>query len=99
MEELSRTGIPLGVLDDTTWSQGRINLGQGDKLVLYTDGVTDALNDREQFFSQERLQESIRRLYGKPVNEMHAMLFAEVRDWIGQAQQYDDITLMMIGRE
>lgn len=99
MEELSRTGIPLGVLDDTTWSQGRINLGQGDKLVLYTDGVTDALNDREQFFSQERLQESIRRLYGKPVNEMHALLFAEVRDWIGQAQQYDDITLMVIGRE
>jgi hypothetical protein len=30
---------------------------------------------------------------------LHAMLFAEVRDWIGQAQQYDDITLMVIGRE
>jgi serine phosphatase RsbU (regulator of sigma subunit) len=98
IEELARTGIPLGVLDDTTWSQGRINLELGDKLVLYTDGVTDALNDREQFFSQERLQESVRRLYGKPVKEMHAALFAEVHDWIGQAQQYDDITLMVIGR-
>jgi serine phosphatase RsbU (regulator of sigma subunit) len=99
IEELGRTGIPLGVLEETTWSQERINLEQGDTLVLYTDGMTDALNDKDQFFSQERLQEAIRRHYGKPVKEMHEALLTEVRDWIGHAQQYDDITLMVIGRE
>jgi len=99
IEELGRSGIPLGVLEETTWSQQRINIGQGDILVLYTDGVTDALNDKEQFFGQERLQEALRRHYRKPVNEMHELLLTEVRDWIGHAQQYDDITLMVIGRE
>ena len=99
IEELGRSGIPLGVLEETTWSQQRINIGHGDILVLYTDGVTDALNDKEQFFGQERLQEALRRHYRKPVNEMHELLLTEVRDWIGHAQQYDDITLMVIGRE
>ena len=99
IEELGRSGIPLGVMKETTWSQQRITIGQGDILVLYTDGVTDALNDKEQFFGQERLQEALRRHYRKPVNEMHELLLTEVRDWIGHAQQYDDITLMVIGRE
>jgi serine phosphatase RsbU (regulator of sigma subunit) len=99
IEELARTGIPLGVLEETTWSQQKIYIEQGDTLVLYTDGMTDALNDKDQFFSQERLQEAVRRHYGKPVKQMHESLLAEVLDWIGQAQQYDDITLMVITRE
>ncbi|OGN93209.1 MAG: hypothetical protein A2Z71_01930 [Chloroflexi bacterium RBG_13_50_21] len=99
IEQLPRTGIPLGVLDDSTWKQGRIKLEPGDTLVLYTDGVTDALNDKEQFYSQERLQDAVRKYYGHPVNEMHTLLFSEVQAWIGQAQQYDDITLMLIRRE
>jgi serine phosphatase RsbU (regulator of sigma subunit) len=99
IEELGRTGIPLGVLVDATWSQQRITIEQGDTLVLYTDGMTDALNDQEQFFGQERLKEAVRRYNGKSVKEMHEALLAEVRGWIGQAQQFDDITLMVISRE
>lgn len=99
IEQLPRTGIPLGVLDDSTWKQARINLEPGDTLVLYTDGVTDALNDKEQFYGQERLQDAVRKYNGDPVKEMHASLFSEVQAWIGQAQQYDDITLMLIRRE
>jgi sigma-B regulation protein RsbU (phosphoserine phosphatase) len=86
-------------LDDSTWKQGRIKLEPGDTLVLYTDGVTDAMNDKEQFYGQERLQDAVRKYYGHPVNEMHTLLFSEVQAWIGQAQQYDDITLMLIRRE
>jgi sigma-B regulation protein RsbU (phosphoserine phosphatase) len=98
VEELPRTGIPLGVQEDTTWSQGRITFEHGDTLVLYTDGVTDALNEEEQFYGQERFQTEVRRLIGKPVKEMHALLLRDVQDWIGQAQQFDDITLILMRR-
>jgi len=99
IEELSRTGIPLGVMEDTTWSQQKITLQQGDTLLLYTDGVTDALNEKEQFFSQQRLHDSLLKYYGQPAGEMHMLLLDEVRNWIGNTQQYDDITLMVIVRE
>lgn len=99
VEELGRTGIPLGVLEETSWSRASVNLEPGDTLVLYTDGMTDALNSNEQFYSQERLLEAVRRYSGKPAKEMHEAMLAEVRNWIGDTQQFDDITLMVITRE
>jgi serine phosphatase RsbU (regulator of sigma subunit) len=98
IEELGRTGIPLGVLKETSWSRECINVEVGDALVLYTDGITDALNAEEQFYGQERLKEAVRRNCGKPAKEMHEALLAGVRDWVGGAQQFDDITLMVIVR-
>jgi sigma-B regulation protein RsbU (phosphoserine phosphatase) len=86
-------------MEETTWSQQKITLEPGDTLVLYTDGITDALNEKEQFFGQERLHDSLLKYYGKPAGEMHALLFGDVRNWIGNTQQYDDITLMVIVRE
>jgi len=99
IEELTRTGIPLGVEEGTTWIQQKIYFEQGDILVLYTDGVTDALNDNEQNFGQERLQEILLKHFGKPVKETHESILLEVNDWIGHAQQFDDMTLMLIARE
>jgi sigma-B regulation protein RsbU (phosphoserine phosphatase) len=86
-------------MEDTTWSQQKITLEQGDTLVLYTDGVTDALNEKEQFFGQQRLLDALQKYYGRPAGEIHELLFSDVRDWIGPTQQYDDITLMVIARE
>jgi serine phosphatase RsbU (regulator of sigma subunit) len=99
IEELSRTGIPLGVMEDTNWSQHRTILKQGDTLVLYTDGVTDALNEKEQFFGQQQLHDALQKYFGKSAEEMHELLFSDVRSWIGNTQQFDDITLMVIERE
>jgi serine phosphatase RsbU (regulator of sigma subunit) len=43
--------------------------------------------------------EALQRYFGRPVPEMHMALLDEVTDWTGQAQQFDDITLMVIGRQ
>ena len=98
IEELARTGIPLGVMEETSWDSETIHIEPGDTLVLYTDGMTDALNDREEFFGQERLKHAVQRYSTKPPEEMKEVLLSEVRNWIGQAQQFDDITLLVIGR-
>jgi serine phosphatase RsbU (regulator of sigma subunit) len=99
IEELARTGIPLGVMEETSWNCESIHIEPGDLLVLYTDGMTDALNDREEFYGQERLKQAVQRYSSQSPEEMKVVLLTEVRDWIGQAQQFDDITLLVIGRD
>jgi sigma-B regulation protein RsbU (phosphoserine phosphatase) len=61
--------------------------------------MTDALNDREEFYGQERLKQAVQRYSSQSPEEMKVVLLTEVRDWIGQAQQFDDITLLVIGRD
>ena len=99
LEELMRTGIPLGVADESTWSQGSTEIEPGDALVLYTDGITDAQNPEEQFFGLERLREAVQKHQGKPALELREALLAEVRQWVGDAPQFDDITLMVVVRK
>ncbi len=99
IEDLEQTGIPLGVFEDAHWSQRSFKIKPGDALVLYTDGITDAQNAAEEFFGLERLREVMKRQYGKSAKELHEVLLGEVRNWMGDAPQYDDITLMVIVRE
>jgi serine phosphatase RsbU (regulator of sigma subunit) len=55
VQPLARTGIPVGILTDTTWEMKTVQLTAGDVLVLYTDGVIDAQDGQGAFFGSERL--------------------------------------------
>jgi sigma-B regulation protein RsbU (phosphoserine phosphatase) len=98
VQKLIRTGIPLGIFEDETWEQGVVQLGPGDVLVLYTDGITDAEDGKGTFFGQERLLESVQANLGHPAQDMQDALMAEVHKFVGDAPQFDDIALMVIVR-
>jgi len=98
-QELSRTGIPLGVLEEGNWNSAQVTIEHGDTLVLYTDGITDATNTEGQFFGKERLLDALRKHAGKPAREILDRVLSDVHTWMGDAQQFDDITLMVITRE
>ncbi len=53
-EELEATGIAIGAMDDATYEQQEVALASGDLIVLYTDGVTEAVNDQEEMFDIPR---------------------------------------------
>jgi serine phosphatase RsbU (regulator of sigma subunit) len=99
LEQLESTGMPLGVLEETSWNRMKVNIKKGDALVLYTDGITDAQNMAEEFFSLERLQRALKRQVGKNAIELRNALLGEVHSWVGNAPQFDDITLMVVVRE
>ena len=61
---LGRTGLPLGILEDTEWERGTVRLAPGDALVLYTDGVTEAQARDGVLFGQDRLLEVIEACRG-----------------------------------
>ena len=99
VEQLQRTGIPLGVLDDATWTRLNVRIELGDALVLYTDGITDAQNSSDQPYGLDKLQEALGGQRGKSAVEIRDTLREAVRAWVGNADQFDDITLMVVVRE
>jgi serine phosphatase RsbU (regulator of sigma subunit) len=98
VQELRRTGIPLGIFEGETWEQSVVQLAPGDVLVLYTDGVTDAQDEHEMPFGEERVLETARANLGRPARDVQDGLIAAVQEFVGDAPQFDDITVMVVVR-
>ena len=99
VQALRRTGMPLGVLEDTSWEQGSVQIASGDALVFYTDGIPEAQNGQEEFFGEKRLLEIVQSNLGRSAQDMQDVLLAGVHRFMGNAAQLDDITLMVVVRE
>ena len=98
VQELDRTGVPLGILDGGTWQQRVVHLAPGDVLLMYTDGITEAQNAQEAFFDEERLLEIVRGALGRSAQDIQDEVMAQVGAFVGDAPQSDDITLMVVVR-
>lgn len=97
--KLFRTGIPLGIYEDQEWGRAQVQLSPGDLLLLYTDGVTEAQNIAEECFSEVRLLKSVNEYLGQTVQQIQEGLLAEIQRFVGEAQQSDDIALVVVARE
>jgi sigma-B regulation protein RsbU (phosphoserine phosphatase) len=95
-EELEATGIALGAVDITEYTQEECTLAPGDVMVLYTDGVTEADNPVEEMFGEERLRGVIRRNHNYPADEIMNEILSNVRDFAQGYPQSDDITLIVL---
>jgi sigma-B regulation protein RsbU (phosphoserine phosphatase) len=94
--ELSVGGTVLGLFPQTEFQEAAIDLRPGDLLVAFTDGVTDALNIAGEEFGEERLKEVLRAALGAPADEVATMLGNTMRTWIGDAEQFDDLTFVVV---
>ncbi|MCP4164959.1 MAG: PP2C family protein-serine/threonine phosphatase [Chloroflexi bacterium] len=95
---LKRTGIPLGVFEDMAWEQKRASMHSGDRLLIYSDGVTEAQNLHDELFAEGRLLAAGRVKQRGSAKEIEVGIIASIRDFVGEAPQYDDITLMVVVR-
>lgn len=100
---LQSAGTVLGVMADFHLEQHVIDLAPGDVLVLYTDGVTEAMNHRLQEFGTARLESAVAHLLRQnphaPASELATAVIQAVHAFIGDANQHDDFTLLIIRRE
>ena len=95
--ELREGGLPLGILEDGQYAQGELELGRGDGLLMFSDGISEALDPNGQEFGDERLQ----ALWGsfganRPAEVIDRVLGA-VEEFRGPAVQSDDMTLVVVG--
>ena len=98
-QALTLTGLPLGIFDDVSWELGSACMQQGDVLVLYTDGVTEAEDEMANFFGERRLQAIARKFIKRSAAIIESKILTTIYDFMGEAPQHDDITLMIVARE
>ena len=98
-QALHRTGMPLGIMEDTTWTQSAVQLDPGDTLVLYTDGVTDALNPQDTFYGEERLLNAAQAHVGRSAPSIKTAILENIHTFVDSTPRFDDITLMILVRQ
>jgi serine phosphatase RsbU (regulator of sigma subunit) len=98
MLTLDPTGPVIGLLDDPEYGQGEIILCPGDVLVIYSDGVTEAMDPDGNLFGEERLFEIIRAHHTSSAGEIITAIVQAVRTFAGTAPQSDDLTLIVVKR-
>ena len=91
-------GIALGVMPGMPYGTDEIVLQPGDALVLYTDGVSEAMNEVGEEFGMDRLAEVLSRTKTRDPKELNEEIFAGVREFVGDTPQSDDITCLTICR-
>jgi len=93
---LEARGIPLGVTNKIELEERTLSLRSGDILVLYTDGVTEAMNEEEAAFGEERLKRLILDCRALPAREIVQKVEDEILLFSGDQPQFDDLTLVVV---
>jgi putative ABC transport system permease protein len=96
IQELSVGGTVLGLFPEMDYQEGTVHLRSGDVLVAFTDGVTEALNAKEEEFGEERLKTVLRDALHLPANDISKTIAEALRAWIKDTDQYDDLTFIVL---
>jgi sigma-B regulation protein RsbU (phosphoserine phosphatase) len=96
VEYLREGGTVLGVFRDWSYQQAELVLGAGDRLLLYTDGVTEARNAEGEEFGEERLLAAARASHHNAAEGVKNRIFAALEGFAGGFQ--DDATLLVVAR-
>ncbi len=98
VERLEASGAVLGVFPQWPFQQAEVQLRAGDRLVLFTDGISEAANARDEEFGEERLVELIRALRDRGAHELKDRILQAVAGFTGGRSQ-DDSTLVVVAVE
>ena len=93
---LKAKGVALGIMPDIDREEKEIPVGPGDLVVLYTDGVTEAINQNEEQFGQERLARIVEQNRHLPAAEIARQIERAVAEFSEGQPQFDDITVVVL---
>jgi len=96
VEELYVGGLMLGVLENAAYEQATVTLHPGDLLLIYTDGITEAMNAEEEPYGESRLRDSVLRHRALGAAELLESLVADMAKHRRGEMIQDDITLVAI---
>ena len=88
----------LGIMHDAPFSEQAIDLAEGDVLVVYSDGVSEAMNEKGDFFGEERLYTSVEAAPGSRPPDLGGSILTAVKSFIGDAVPSDDLSLVVLKR-
>jgi sigma-B regulation protein RsbU (phosphoserine phosphatase) len=88
--------FPLGILDEALYEETQLRLESGDRIILYTDGVVEAMNEQEELFGFDRLLEVVKDSQTTTAETLLEEIKDQVNEFAGNAAQHDDITVIVI---
>ncbi len=91
-----KAGFVLAGLDTIKYKMGSVMLEPGDKIYQYTDGVTEATDKNEQLFGDKRVQASLEKHVNDNVTDLLHNIKADIDEFVGDAPQFDDITMLCL---
>ena len=91
-----RSGMVLAGMDGIKYRQNELQLMPGDRIFLYTDGVTEATDKNNQLYGEERLLETVNRNITQGTRKLCEAVKANVDEFVGEAPQFDDITMLSV---
>jgi phosphoserine phosphatase RsbU/P len=98
VERLEAGGIPIGIFAESPYQVGTTRLDCGDWLVIFTDGVVEAVNGKNEEYSEPELIRLVDRGSGSAPAELLRTLLAELDQHVGNTPQHDDITCLLLKR-
>jgi phosphoserine phosphatase RsbU/P len=93
---IAATGLPIGMFGEGQYSCAQVKLEKGDRLLLYTDGLSEARNQSDVEFGPERLQSVLGECRALPTSDMVARVIQEARHFSARTTFSDDLTVMAI---
>lgn len=92
----NRAGFVLAGMEGVQYRINEINLSAGDRIFLYTDGVTEATNTENNLYGEERLIEFMNKNRSQEAPKLLKALKENIDEFVGEAPQFDDITMLML---
>ncbi|MCB1022106.1 MAG: serine/threonine-protein phosphatase, partial [Acidobacteria bacterium] len=99
IEWLEPTACPIGLFADAEFASKDLKLERGDRLVLYSDGVSEAASFSNERYGEKRLGDFVQANRGLTPQELHRRLIDEVAAFTQGAEQADDLTVLIVGYE
>ncbi|MDH4222266.1 MAG: SpoIIE family protein phosphatase [candidate division Zixibacteria bacterium] len=96
IQTLEKGGTILGIFGDTLYEEGTVQLKPGDLLILYTDGITEAMNEKEELYKEERVIKMLQTNKDISAEKLSRKIVEDVLSFQGNLPQGDDITLVLI---
>ncbi len=94
--EKDKHGMPLATMEGLKFRETETDLKPGERLFLYTDGVTEATNGDQELFGEKRMIESLQRHSEDSIEDMLSNVRKDIDAFVGDAPQFDDLTMLGI---
>ena len=92
----SKSSIVMAAMENTVYKQQSYDLGAGDTLFLYTDGVTEATDSNNELFNNDRLIEALKKSGNMKTADICSFVKNEIDNFVKEAPQFDDITMLAV---
>jgi sigma-B regulation protein RsbU (phosphoserine phosphatase) len=98
MTKLDKGGLPIGLMPGVAYQEDTVTFESGDVLIIYSDGITESINEKDEEFGEHRLIEVVKNNLSRSASGIRDRMDEALSRFVGTTAPIDDMTLMIIKR-